>query len=409
LQDSVKLNRDKMRVLVFTSLFPNNISPNHGVFVKERMCEVARLGRCELKVLAPVPYYPPVRFGSRARYSRVFREEVIGGIQVYHPRYFMIPKVGMALHGLAMFFSLLRFVMKLRRSFEFDLIDAHYVYPDGFAAVLLGAVLSKPVVVSARGSDINEFGRFPIIKRLLRYTLKRATSSIAVCQALKDEMTRLGIDSTRICVIPNGVDGKKFFPRAIGEAREKLGLPATRRIILSVGALIPRKGHDYTIRALKVLVQKTASSDLLLLIAGGGPDREELDFLVRSLDLTDHVRFVGEIPHQELRLWYSAADLFCLASDREGWPNVVLESLACGTPVVATDIWGIPEIIQSDAIGLLTKRNDNDIAMALQKALSKHWRREKIVSLPSNTRGVAPPSQFRAFLSRLSECHLARI
>jgi glycosyltransferase involved in cell wall biosynthesis len=368
-----------MRVLVFTSLFSNNVWPNNGVFVKERMCEVARLGRCELRVVAPVPYYPPVRFGSRAGYARVVREQVIDSIQVYHPRYFMIPKVGMALQGWTMFLSMLPFVAKLRRKFEFDLLDAHYVYPDGFAAVLLGAVLNKPVVVSARGSDINEFAKFPTIRRMLRYTLNSAAHSIAVCQALKDAITRLGIPSAKVSVIPNGVDIKKFFRSPSHEAREILGLPSRHRIVLSVGALIPRKGHDYTIRAVKLLIEKRQYSDSLLVLAGSGPERNDLELLVRSLGLEEHVWFVGEIPHQQLRLWYSAADLCCLSSEREGWPNVILESLACGTPVVATGIWGVPEIIESDSFGLLTKRDDQEIATTLHRALSMAWSRETII------------------------------
>jgi glycosyltransferase involved in cell wall biosynthesis len=368
-----------MKVLVFTSLFPNNVWPNHGVFVKERMCEVARLGRCELKVVAPVPYYPPIRYGSRAKYANVLKEEVIEGIQVYHPRYFMIPKIAMALHAFTMALSLLPFVRNLSRKFNFDLIDAHYIYPDGFAAVLLGAMLKKPVVVSARGSDINEFVRFPVIKRMLQYTIDRASTSVAVCQALKNEMIRLGADSRKIVVIPNGVDGKKFFPCLNQEARDMLGLPADRRIILSVGALIPRKGFDVVIHALKLLIQHPELTDLLFVIVGDGPKREALGDLVCSLGLKEHVRFVGEVPHQKLRYWYSAADLFCLASDREGWPNVVLESLACGRPVVATDVWGVPEILRSDAIGLLTKRNAQDIADTLSKALTKRWCRTTIL------------------------------
>jgi glycosyltransferase involved in cell wall biosynthesis len=362
-----------MKILVFTSLFPNNISPNHGIFVKERISAVARLDGCEVRVVAPVPYYPPIRVGKRSMYSQVRKEEVIEGIQVYHPRYFMIPKVAMAFHGGTMFLSLIPFIKRLRRSFDFDLIDAHYVYPDGFAAVLFGAILNKPVVVSARGSDINEFGFFPIIKRLLRFTIKRSIRSIAVCEALKNEIRRLGIDSTKVSVIPNGVDRKKFFPCPTKEARAALGLPGGRRIVLSVGALIPRKGHDFTIRALKLLMQKHYCFDVLLLIVGSGPERGDLELLVDSLGLQDHVRFVGEIPHHQLQLWYSGADVCCLASDKEGWPNVILESLACGTPVVATDIWGIPEIIKTDSVGLLSQRDDDAIAAALHQALNKAW------------------------------------
>lgn len=370
----------EMNVLTFTTLYPNNIWRNNGVFVKERMSEVANLRSCNVKVLAPVPYHPPVRFGSRAAYARVVREEVIDGVEVYHPRYFMIPKVGMALHGWTMFFSLLPFVLNMRRQFDFDLIDAHYVYPDGFAAILLGLVFKKPVVVSARGSDINQFTEFPIVRCMIRYTLHSAAHLIAVCQALKDAMMPLGIASSKVSVIPNGVDSKKFFPSPSHSARKKLGLPKTRKIVLSVGSLIPRKGHDYTIRALKLLIQKRQHPDILLLLVGSGPEGGDLERLVHSLGIQEHVRFVGEIPHQQLNLWYSAADLCCLASDKEGWPNVILESLACGTPVVATDIWGIPEIIQSESIGLLTRRDDNDIAIALQNALSKKWCREDIIA-----------------------------
>src|ERR1044072_7341540 len=139
-----------MKILVFTTLFPNNVWPNHGVFVKERMSAVAGLGGCEVKVIAPVPYHPPMRVGKRWRHSQVAREEVIDGIHVYHPRYMLIPKISMPIHGIMMFFSVLLLTKRIRRQFDFDIIDAHYVYPDGFAAVLLGRIFRKPVMVTAR-------------------------------------------------------------------------------------------------------------------------------------------------------------------------------------------------------------------------------------------------------------------
>src|SRR5262245_57159167 len=273
-----------MKVLVFSSLFPNNIWPNHGVFVKERIRELGQLGTCEINVIAPVPYYPSVGFGWRAAYAKVLHQHVLDGILVYHPRYFMIPKVGMLLHGWTMFLSLLPFVIKLQRTFNFDLLDAHYLYPDGFTAVLLGAVLHKPVVVSARGSDVSEFSAFPLIRRMLRWTVNSAAHSIAVCQALKDAMIDLHVSPSKISVIPNGVDTKKFFPSPAQEARRVLGLPPAGRIILSVGALASRKGHHHTIGALKPLIEKDGRRDVLLLLVGSGPQRQELQSLVRALD-----------------------------------------------------------------------------------------------------------------------------
>src|SRR5262249_21430057 len=154
-----------MKVLVFTSLYPNNIWPNHGVFIKERMAQFAKLNACEVKVVAPVPYFPAVKLNWRWRFSQIAPVEIRDGLEVYHPRYFLIPKVGMVLYGLMMFVSVLSTVRRVQRSFDFDLIDGHYVFPDGFAAVLLGRFFGKPVVVSARGSDINFYSNFPVIRR----------------------------------------------------------------------------------------------------------------------------------------------------------------------------------------------------------------------------------------------------
>lgn len=368
-----------MNVLVFTSLYPNNVWPQHGVFVKERMTTFARIEGCSVKVVAPVPYFPPIKMSHRSRFSQIMRREVIEGLEVYHPRYFMVPKVSMAFHGLLMFLSALPCVKKLQRDFAFDIIDAHYVYPDGLAAVLLGNFFRKPVVVSARGSDINLFAKFPLIRGFLQYTLNRTDRIVAVCQALKEAMIQLRIPEEKITVIPNGVDIKKFHPFSKEEARRKLQLPLNKRILLSVGGLIPRKGFDLLIKALKLLFEEWHERDLYLVIVGEGSSRRALEQLIDALGLREHVYLAGAIPHQELYFWYSAADLFCLASSREGWPNVVLEALASGTPVVATDIWGIPEIICSDTLGILTKRSERDLAAGIAVALQKSWRSEAIV------------------------------
>ena len=362
-----------MKVLVFTSLYPNNIWPNHGVFVKERMTHFAQLNGREVKVIAPVPYYPPISFGSRQSYSRVLRREMRDGLEVHHPRYFMTPKIGMTLYGFLMFLSVLPNMRRVRKAYNFDLIDAHYVYPDGYAGVLLGRYFGRPVVVSARGSDINLYANFPVIRRFLRYTLEKADRVIAVCTALKEAIVKLNVPDGKVLVIPNGVDGNKFHPFPKEEARRKLGIPGDKRVILSVGGLIPRKGFDLLIKALSILLKQARESNLHLVIVGDGESRPELEQLVSSHSLNDHVVFAGSVPHQDLFLWYSAADLFCLASSREGWPNVLLEALACGTPVIATNVWGAPEIIPSEDIGLLTERDETAIAAKISLALNRSW------------------------------------
>lgn len=374
-----------MKVLVFTSLYPNNIWPNHGVFIKERITHVAKSGGCEIKVVAPVPYFPPFKINWRWSFSRVLPVEIRDGIEVYHPRYYMIPKVGMSLYGFMLFLSVLHCVRQIRKTFDFDLIDAHFIYPDGFAAVMLSWFFQTPLVVSARGSDINLYSHFPVIRKILQYTLRKANRVIAVCQALKDAMVLLGVAEEKIAVVPNGVDHNKFFPIPKQEARKKLGLPCDKKIILSVGGLVPRKGFDILVKALKRLTSEAnGKNDLFLVIVGEGPSRSDLEKLIHSMGLDGNVHLAGNIPHHALNEWYSAADIFCLASDREGWPNVIMESLACGTPVVATNIWGIPEIVRSSDIGLLTPRHENNIAKTLQTALTKQWDANVIMGFAKN-------------------------
>jgi glycosyltransferase involved in cell wall biosynthesis len=202
---------------------------------------------------------------------------------------------------------------------------------------------------------------------------------IAVSQALKDSMVELEIPVEKIKVIPNGVDLHKFCRIPKEKAHKKLDLPPDKRVILSVGSLIPLKGFDLLIKALKILFEELQEKDLYLVIVGAGNSREALEHLVSSLDLNGHVRLAGVVPHDELRLWYSAADLFCLASSREGWPCVLLESLACGTPVVATAVGGVPEIISSDKLGLLTERDERKIAAAIRAALKKRWQSHDLI------------------------------
>ncbi|MGH7492058.1 MAG: glycosyltransferase family 4 protein [bacterium] len=367
-----------MKVLVFTSLYPNNVWPNFGVFIKERMTHFARQEAHQIKVVAPVPYFPPIKFSSRWKYSQVLPYEIVEGIEVHHPRYFMIPKVGMSVHGLMMFLSVLPVVAEIRKGFDFDLIDAHYVYPDGFAAVLLGRLLKKPVVLSARGSDINLFAAFPLIRRLLRYALTRADRVITVSQALKEAIIRLKIPEQKISVISNGIDLGKFHPLPKAESRERLGISG-KSMILSVGALIPLKGFDLLIKAFKTLRDEHHEKNLFLAIVGEGDFRKDLEALILEQGLQEHVLLAGARPHHELNLWYSAAEVFCLLSSREGWPNVILEALACGIPVVATGVGGIPEIITSHEVGILTKREVREVSNALSAAIHRSWNADEIV------------------------------
>jgi teichuronic acid biosynthesis glycosyltransferase TuaC len=372
LEDGRKPN-GPLKILTVTSLYPNAIRPNHAVFVENRLRHLLAERNISAKVVAPVPWFPLHwrAFGRYAEFGRVPPREHRFGIEVLHPRYPVIPKVGMSIAPLLMYAWTRSTVARvMKEGYDFDLIDAHYFFPDGVAAVLLGREFGKPVTITARGTDINLIPRYRLARRMIGWAARRAAVLIAVCQALKNAMAELGIDPDRVCVLRNGVDIKVFKPVDAGPFRQTHGLQPP--VLLSVGGLIPRKGHDLVIRALPKIPKAT------LMIAGDGPESAALKQLVRSLGLEDRVRFLGSVPHHQLRSVYSAADVLVLASDREGWPNVLLEAMACGTPVAATNIWGNPEVVAAPEAGRLIPRRDSDsIAGTVRELLADPPNRAK--------------------------------
>lgn len=339
----------RLRLLTFTTLFPNQGQPVHGVFVENRLRHLLATGEVESRVVAPIPWFPsalPV-FGAYARYAVAPRAAERDGLRVWHPRYPVIPKLGVAVTPALLYAWTRKCVRRLLAEQEVDAIDAHYFYPDGVAAILLGREFGLPVVVTARGTDLNLLPRYPLPRAQIRWAARRAAAIVTVCDALRAPLLDLGIDAAKIRVLRNGVDLDTFRPHDRAEIRRSLGLEGP--VLLSVGLLIERKGHHLVIEALARLPGHT------LLIAGAGPDRALLEGLARRLGVGERVRFMGEVPHGELARLYSAADALVLASSREGWANVLLEAMACGTPVVATRIWGTGEAVTAPEAGLLVE------------------------------------------------------
>jgi len=368
-----------MRILTFSSLFPNSVDPTHGIFVYRRASNKAAIPGVEVEVIAPVPFAPNWLKGRRwSGFAGIARSESIGILQVRHPRYPLLPKLSMPVHGLLMFLGTLREARRLHREAPFDCIDAHYVYPDGFAAILLGKLLRVPVVVSALGTDVNVFSTFPSIRPLVRWTLNKASGIIAVSSALKRRMIDLGVPENKIQFIGNGVDTELFRIRDRKDARRTLGLPEDGSILVSVAALREGKGQQHVIAALSRAVDKYPG--LRLYLVGEGSNRQNLEHLVQRLSLQDRVFFAGNRNNDEIPLWFNAADISILASSREGWPNVVLESLACGTPVIGTPVGQIPEILARGDLGIVTDQDPVSLAAALEAALGRDWDRTALMA-----------------------------
>jgi glycosyltransferase involved in cell wall biosynthesis len=356
-------NTPPIRLLTFSTLYPNAVQPRHGIFVETRLRQLISSGGVTARVMAPVPWFPSANpaFGRYANYARMPRAEQHHGIEVLHPRYPMIPKIGMNLSPFALALSCLSPMKQLIQSGnDFDLIDAHYFYPDGVAAVLLGKLLNKPVVITARGSDINVIPKYRLPRKMIVWAANHAAHLITVSAALKTSLSGLGVPPEKITVLRNGVDTELFYPTAREEMRQLLGISGP--LLLSVGNLIPLKGHDLAIKALQQL------EGMQLILIGDGPEKAALQQLSRSLGVADRTGFLDNLTQTDLARYYSAADVLILASSREGWANVLLESMACGTPVIATPVGGNPEIIVSPAAGrILTERTADAIARSVRK------------------------------------------
>jgi glycosyltransferase involved in cell wall biosynthesis len=355
-----------MRVLAFTTVFPNPVRPQHGLFVLERLRHCANLA--ELRVIAPRPALPWPAMG------RVPQEEERAGLAVAHPAFRYVPRFGKWLDGLFLYLSALGTARRLHRAAPFDLIDAHFGYPDGFAAILLGRRLGIPVTITLRGTEPLLATAGSWRRRALRYALRHADRLIAVSEPLAKFAhgitAELPGQAPPVTVIANGVDLDRFVPGPQDAARRALGLPEGGRLLVSVGHLSPRKGFHRVLRVLPDLL--AAAPDLTFAIVGGSGAEANNEARLRRIAaepaLAGRVVFAGSQPPELVATWLRAADLFVLASDHEGCPNVVWEALACGLPVVATKVGEIPRMVPAGAGHLI---DDADDLPALRAALAE--------------------------------------
>lgn len=366
----------KIKTVLFSTLYPSSNRPGHGIFVETRLRELLKSGSVETHVVAPVPWFPfkSQRFGAYGKMAATPLLEERNGIKVHHPRYFLPPKVGQNIAPIVLAAGALpTFRRLIREGFDFDLIDAHFYYPDGVAASIIARKLGKPFVCTARGSDINLYKHAPTPRRYLQRALLQAAANIGVCSDLAEQMIELGASRQSMYVIRNGVDLERFSVVDRKDARQALGISHEGLLLLSVGNLVELKGHHLIIKMLADF------PDAWLIIVGSGPMRSELELLAGSQGLNDRIIFAGQQPNESLKTWFSAADALILASSREGWANVLLESMACGTPVVATRVNGTPEVVASLEAGRLADVRDVEhLKRALLSLLNEYPNRSAV-------------------------------
>jgi glycosyltransferase involved in cell wall biosynthesis len=351
-----------LRALTLSTLFPNRAEPTLGPFVERQTLGLAARPAVEVEVVAPVglPHWPLSLHPHYAARSALPREEEWKGLRVHRPRYTVWPKVAPARTPAAIAEALLPLLRSIRRRFPFDLIDAEFFWPDGPAAMALGRALGVPFSVKARGADIHHWGARPDTGPQVLEAGLAADGLLAVSEAMKRSMAELGLPEEKIRVHHTGVDAA-FVPVERAAAKRSLGIEGP--LIVTAGALIPRKGQSFAIEALALLAGAT------LVLIGDGPDRARLEALARRLGVDGRVRFLGSRPHAELPRWLAAADVTLLPSSSEGLANVWVESLACGTPVVTTDVGGAREAIDRPEAGRLAPRDPAALAAAVRELL----------------------------------------
>ncbi|MHB8893952.1 MAG: glycosyltransferase [Candidatus Geothermincolia bacterium] len=363
----------RLKILVTSSIFPNCEEPVKGIYIYHQLRALARLA--DIRVVAPVPYFP--RWVSSRRWQRFARippQETIGDIEVLHPRVVIAPGIGRSIYGFQYYLCLLPTMRQLVREFVPDALLCYWAYPDGFSAALLSRSLGLPLLIGGRGCDINTAAESPVRKRMVAWSLNVARRVLAVSEAMKRTIVDLGVPPFKVTVIPNGIDEE--FLRAAERAHG-----ATRRSrctegggIIFCGRLSAEKGVLDLVRAAGILRQRGVHFRLRLI--GDGPERGAVERSVRDEGILDRVTMLGERPHSEIPALIAAADVLCLPSLREGCPNVLIEALACGVPVVASAVGGVPELLGNPECGLMVPPGDPQrLAAALEAALTRDWDR----------------------------------
>jgi len=360
-----------VKVLSFSYCFPSSVAPSWGVFVLQRVRALARL--VDLEVASPVSVFP---LWSRLQGSLPPRREQQSGLTVHHPRFFYVPKLLKSRDGWFYGRGLRRWMRRYCDRRRPDLLDAHFVWPDGVGVADLARRMGIPYTITLRGKI------YPCLEsRSMREqcaeALRRAAAVISVSGPMADEAVALGVDPGKIYVIPNGVDTERFRPQDKAEARRRLDLPEDVKLLVLVGHLKPTKGHGELVRALAKLPE-----DVHAVLVGGQVERinyrDRLGALIDELGLAGRVRLDGPQPYERIPTYLAAADVGVLASHREGCPNVVLEALASGRPVVATDVGAVPDILGPDAGRIVPAKDPDAMAAALSEVLAQTWSPEDL-------------------------------
>jgi len=356
-----------MRILAMTSLYPNPFQPHRAPFNRHWLRLLGE--RHAVRVISPIAWTD--EFNARRRGAAPLprsRQVALDGLTVDHPRFWFTPRLVRRWYGHFYAASVRRAFDRVAAEFKPELVYAPWAYPDGWAAVRLARRLSVPAVLQVHGSDVLLLDQFPGRKRPTVEAIQSADGIVAVSEDIARRLRALGASADRVRVIHDGVDPAIFHPGRKDEARTRLGITGGEPVLLFIGNLVPVKAIDVLLDACARLGAE--GHPVRLFILGQGPLRSQLERRVIDLGLDATVKFMGAMPQPELAHWYRAADCFVLPSHSEGVPNVLLEATACGTPWVASNVGGIPEITREGLSRLVPPNAPAELAGAIRDSLA---------------------------------------
>jgi glycosyltransferase involved in cell wall biosynthesis/peptidoglycan/xylan/chitin deacetylase (PgdA/CDA1 family) len=374
-----------MRLLLITNVFPTPLQSSRGVFNRELVR--ALRGSHEMRVVCPLPWTDELSAARGGRRMPAGRASVVEGVPSSYPRFYFTPKIFRPQYAAFMWRSIRRTVMRDLMAFRPDAVIGYWAHPDGEMAVRAARLANVPSVVMVGGSDIMLMTRNARRRQRVLDVLRAADAIVPVSQSLRAKLIELGLDAAKIHVVERGVDTAVFHPGDRDEARRRVGIDFAGPVLTAVGRLVPVKGLDILIAACAELRRRGISFQVCLV--GDGPLRSALAEQARAAGLEDVIRFVGSVAHHQLPDWYRAADVMVLPSRSEGIPNVLREASACGTPYVASNVGGIPELPDATQNRLVPPENVGALADALADAITElskgnHIQRARTAAPPAN-------------------------
>ncbi len=383
-----------LHILTLSTLFPNAGAPNFGIFVERQTAELAGRTATSLTVINPIgiPPWPLNKIGQYRALNALPEHEEWHGLDIYRPRFKLIPKIGGAGNPRRIADALLPLIKELHEKAPFDVIDAEFFYPDGPAAMRLAAALGISFTIKARGADIHHWSSDPKCRDQILQAARKATALLAVSEALKQDMIALGMDGGKITVHYTGLDQNKFIP--VDRNAAKRALRVSGPLFITTGALIKRKNQDLVIRAM------ASFPDAQLVLAGKGEEEQNYRTLAKQLGISDRIRFLGSVPHDQLPQLTAAADIAILVSKSEGLANAWVEALACGTPVIISEAGGARELVTSPVTGRIVDQNVEAIITAIKAILKQPPEQEMVRSSVNRFSWKNNGDQLRTILAK---------